>query len=39
MQITQQQIDSIPFHYANDVRTGAVVSGKRINTVERFTVD
>jgi hypothetical protein len=29
MQITQQQIDSIPFQYANDVRTGKiVVSGK-----------
>jgi hypothetical protein len=38
MQITQQQIDSIPFQYANDVRTGAV-SGKRIKqAVERFTV-
>jgi phage terminase large subunit-like protein len=37
MQITQQQIDSIPFQYANDVRTGAVVSGKRIKqAVERF---
>jgi hypothetical protein len=39
MQITQQQIDSIPFQYANDVRTGKIVVGKRIKqAVERFTV-
>jgi hypothetical protein len=38
MQITQQQLDSIPFS-THDVRTGAVVSGKRIKqAVERFTV-
>jgi hypothetical protein len=39
MQITNNKLDSIPFQYANDVRTGAVVSGKRIKqAVERFTV-
>jgi hypothetical protein len=40
MQITQQQIDSIPFQYANDVRTGKIVVGKRIKqAVERFTIE
>lgn len=37
MQLTNQQIESIPFQYANDVRTGAIVVGKRIKqAVERF---
>jgi hypothetical protein len=36
MQITQQQIDSIPFQYANDVRTGKIVVGKRIKRRRTF---
>lgn len=34
---TPQQLNSVPFQYANDVRTGKIVVGKRIKqTVERF---
>jgi len=37
MQITPQQLDSIPFQYANDVRSGKIITGKRIKqAVERF---
>lgn len=37
MEITQHQLESIPFQYANDVRTGKIVTGKRIKqAVERF---
>lgn len=37
MQPTPQQLASIPFQYANDVRTGKIVVGKRIKqAVERF---
>ncbi|WP_202703143.1 terminase large subunit [Flavobacterium sp. UGB4466] len=37
MQITPQMQDSIPFQYANDVRTGKIMTGKRIKqAVERF---
>lgn len=37
MKLTQQQIDSIPFQYANDVRSGKIITGKRIKqAVERF---
>ncbi|MGQ7945023.1 terminase large subunit [Flavobacterium sp. WC2509] len=37
MQITPQMLASIPFQYANDVRTGKIVTGKRIKqAVERF---
>jgi phage terminase large subunit-like protein len=37
MQPTQNQLDSVPFQYANDVRSGKIVTGKRIKqTVERF---
>ena len=37
MKPTQQQLDSIPFQYANNVRSGKIVTGKRIKqAVERF---
>lgn len=37
MQPTKQQLESVPFQYANDVRTGNIVVGKRIKqAVERF---
>lgn len=37
MQLTENQINSIPFQYANDVRSGKIVTGKRIKqAVERF---
>lgn len=37
MQPTPQQLNSIPFQYANDVRTGKIIVGKRIKqAVERF---
>ncbi|MFH6966469.1 terminase large subunit [Flavobacterium sp. FlaQc-28] len=37
MQITSQMQASIPFQYADDVRTGKIVTGKRIKqAVERF---
>jgi phage terminase large subunit-like protein len=37
MQPTQNQLSSIPFQYANDVRTGKIIVGKRIKqAVERF---
>lgn len=37
MQITPQMQDSIPFKYAQDVRKGRIVTGKRIKqAVERF---
>lgn len=37
MQVTPQMQASIPFQYANDVRTGKIVTGKRIKqAVERF---
>ena len=37
MEITPQMKASIPFQYANDVRTGKIVTGKRIKqAVERF---
>lgn len=37
MKLTQKQLDSIPFQYANDVRSGKIITGKRIKqTVERF---
>lgn len=37
MKPTPQQLNSIPFQYANDVRTGKIVVGKRIKqAVERF---
>lgn len=37
MKITPQMQSSIPFQYANDVRTGKIVVGKRIKqAVERF---
>lgn len=37
MKLTQQQLDSIPFQYANDVRSGKIITGKRIKqAVERF---
>lgn len=37
MTITENQLNSIPFQYANDVRTGKIVVGKRIKqAVERF---
>jgi phage terminase large subunit-like protein len=37
MQPTRNQLDSVPFQYANDVRTGKIVTGKRIKqAVERF---
>lgn len=37
MKPTQQQLDSVPFQYANDVRSGKIVTGKRIKqAVERF---
>jgi phage terminase large subunit-like protein len=37
MQPTQNQLDSIPFQYANDVRSGKIITGKRIKqAVERF---
>jgi len=37
MKLTQNQLDSIPFQYANDVRSGKIVTGKRIKqAVERF---
>lgn len=37
MKPTKQQLESIPFQYANDVRSGRIVTGKRIKqAVERF---
>jgi phage terminase large subunit-like protein len=37
MKLTQNQLDSVPFQYANDVRLGKIVTGKRIKqAVERF---
>lgn len=37
MKLTQQQLDSVPFQYANDVRSGKIITGKRIKqAVERF---
>lgn len=37
MKPTQKQLDSVPFQYANDVRTGKIIVGKRIKqSVERF---
>lgn len=37
MNITPQMQSSVPFQYANDVRTGKIVTGKRIKqAVERF---
>lgn len=34
---TQQQLDSVPFQYAHDVRSGKIIAGKRIRqAVERF---
>jgi phage terminase large subunit-like protein len=37
MKPTQQQLDSVPFQYANDVRSGKIITGKRIKqAVERF---
>jgi phage terminase large subunit-like protein len=37
MHLTPQQLNSIPFQYANDVRSGKIVTGKRIKqAVERF---
>lgn len=37
MKLTQQQLNSTPFQYANDVRSGKIVTGKRIKqAVERF---
>lgn len=37
MHLTQKQLNSIPFQYANDVRSGKIVTGKRIKqAVERF---
>jgi len=39
MQPTPQQLASIPFQYANDVRSGKIVTGKRIKqAVERFYI-
>lgn len=37
MKPTQKQLNSVPFQYANDVRTGKIIVGKRIKqAVERF---
>ncbi|MHC0441602.1 terminase large subunit [Flavobacterium sp. 3-210] len=37
MKITNQMLASVPFQYANDVRTGKIVTGKKIKqAVERF---
>jgi phage terminase large subunit-like protein len=37
MQPTTQQLNSIPFQYANDVRSGKIIVGKRIRqAIERF---
>jgi len=37
MQPTKNQLSSIPFQYASDVRSGKIVTGKRIKqAVERF---
>lgn len=37
MKPTQQQLDSIPFQYANDVRSGKIITGKKIKkAVKRF---
>jgi phage terminase large subunit-like protein len=37
MKPTQKQLNSVPFQYANDVRTGKIIVGKRIKqSVERF---
>lgn len=37
MQPTKQMLSSVPFQYANDVRTGKIIVGKRIKqAVERF---
>ncbi|BFM41672.1 terminase large subunit [Flavobacterium sp. CFS9] len=37
MEITEKMLYSVPFQYANDVRTGKIVTGKRIKqAVERF---
>ena len=37
MEPTQKQLNSVPFQYANDVRTGKIIVGKRIKqAVERF---
>jgi phage terminase large subunit-like protein len=37
MKPTQKQLESVPFQYANDVRTGKIIVGKRIKqAVERF---
>lgn len=37
MNITTQMLASVPFQYANDVRTGKIVTGKKVKqAVERF---
>jgi phage terminase large subunit-like protein len=37
MNPTKEMLQSVPFRYANDVRNGNIVTGKRIKqTVERF---
>jgi phage terminase large subunit-like protein len=37
MKPTQQQLESIPFQYANDVRSGKIITGKRVKqAVKRF---